>query len=103
MKTKQSFVTNSSSTSFILIGEKIKREEIDFTSKNEYMVYNGESIYNIYKEDLDDHNPEGNYDFFRVFFYTSGETMENMNELSIEDLNIPEGCKVKVIYGNSLC
>ena len=106
MKIKHSFVTNSSSTSFFMVAEPVKKSEIDLSTKDRYMAYNGESVWDIFSDQaLLKMDPEEEYKYFRVFYFTTGETIEETNDgdLCIEDLDIPEGVKAKVISGYIAC
>ena len=108
MKIKQSFITNSSSCSFVLIGKEIKTiEELEkLTNKENCKIYNGENFCNLleYIKDCEkgyDYIFERSYKVFDTILYEriySDDPPEEWNYI----LHIPEGDYV-VITGTECC
>ena len=97
MKKKESFVTNSSSCSFVMIAKKVTIEEIDF-EKDDISTIDGSEgpskINNIeeakeYKDNL-----------WKVYFY---QGFDDCSDFSFVDLDLPNEEGLKLISGVQLC
>lgn len=97
MKKKESFVTNSSSCSFVMIAKKVTIDEIDFSKDNISTIDSCEG-----PSDINDIETAEKYkdNLWKVYFY---QTFDECSEFSFVNLDLPKEEGLKLISGVQAC
>jgi hypothetical protein len=94
MKVRNGFVSNSSSSSFVLIGNKVSFDEIDFSEGQKYYVLgnflsDGRNIFRLKSEDLDtikELKCNDSCEFYHTFFFSTDDWSPSGTIIRPEDL-----------------
>ncbi|MCF7924311.1 MAG: hypothetical protein K9L64_04290 [Candidatus Izimaplasma sp.] len=102
MKIRTGFVSNSSSSSFVITGRDIKFDEIDFNNLNNIKVRgqylcDGQDIFNLTQEIYDVINADRSYLSQLNFIEQYNTLCDEYNDSVKEDIIIHKGTKVYLL------